>query len=54
MKVVLDANVVVSAILFGGTPRIILESAFEGTLQVYISDEIIEELEKASGGQSLV
>ena len=45
MKVVLDTNVVVSAILFGGTPRIILEAAFEGAIQAFISDQMIEELE---------
>jgi uncharacterized protein len=45
MKVVIDTNVIISAFLFGGTPRIILESAFEGTIQAFITDEMIEELE---------
>jgi putative PIN family toxin of toxin-antitoxin system len=45
MKVILDTNVVISAILFGGTPKLILNSALEGTIEAYITDAMLEELE---------
>ena len=45
LKVVLDTNVLLSAILFGGKPRQILEAAFEGSIQIYVSQAMINELE---------
>ncbi|MBW2040066.1 MAG: putative toxin-antitoxin system toxin component, PIN family [Deltaproteobacteria bacterium] len=44
IKVVLDTNVLTSAILFGGKPRRILELAFRGEIQVCVSEPILEEL----------
>ena len=44
-KVVLDTNVLISAILFGGFPRKCLELAIEGEIELYISKEIIREVE---------
>ena len=46
VKVVLDTNVVLSAILFGGKPRQILEAALGGTIRICISGPTIGELEK--------
>jgi len=45
LQVVLDTNVLLSAILFGGRPRQVLESAIEGGIRLYISEPIIAELE---------
>jgi putative PIN family toxin of toxin-antitoxin system len=44
IRVVLDTNILISAILFGGKPRRILELAFRGEIQVCISEPILEEL----------
>jgi putative PIN family toxin of toxin-antitoxin system len=44
MRVVLDTNVILSGILFGGKPREILEAAVSGTLKMYISEAIVTEL----------
>jgi putative PIN family toxin of toxin-antitoxin system len=44
ITIVLDTNVLISAILFGGMPRRILELAFRGEIQVCISEPIVEEL----------
>jgi uncharacterized protein len=45
VKAVLDTNVVLSAILFGGKPRQILEAALGGTIKICISGPTIAELE---------
>ena len=44
IKVVLDSNIYISGILFNGNPRIILDLAIKGRIQVYISPEILSEL----------
>jgi len=44
LKVVLDTNVLISAILFGGRPRQILEKAIRGEIRLCISEPILEEL----------
>jgi putative PIN family toxin of toxin-antitoxin system len=44
IKVVLDTNVLISAILFGGKPRQILEKAIRGEIRLCISEPILEEL----------
>ncbi len=44
IKVVLDTNVVLSAVLFGGKPRQILEAAVGGTIRICISGPTIAEL----------
>ena len=43
IKVVLDTNVLVSAIAFGGKPRQVLEAAIKGKIQLVLTEEIIEE-----------
>jgi putative PIN family toxin of toxin-antitoxin system len=45
LKVVLDTNVLLSAILFGGKPRQILEAAFEGSIRTFVSQAMIDELQ---------
>jgi putative PIN family toxin of toxin-antitoxin system len=44
LKVVLDTNVLISAILFGGKPRQILEKAIRGEIRLCLSERILEEL----------
>jgi len=44
IRVVLDTNVLISAILFGGKPREILEKAIHGKIRLCISEPILEEL----------
>ena len=46
VKIVIDTNVVLSAILFGGKPRQILEAALGGTIKICISAATIAELER--------
>lgn len=43
MRIVIDTNVVASAILFGGRPRELLELLMRRELDAYISKEILEE-----------
>jgi putative PIN family toxin of toxin-antitoxin system len=43
IRVVLDANVLISAILFGGRPRQILEKTIRGDIQLCLSEPILEE-----------
>jgi len=44
MLVVLDTNVIIYAILFGGKPRQVLEGALFGSIQISISEPLIAEL----------
>jgi putative PIN family toxin of toxin-antitoxin system len=44
LKVVLDTNVLISAILFGGKPRRVLEKAIRGEMRLCLSEPILEEL----------
>ena len=44
LKVVLDTNVLISAILFGGKPRQILEKAIRRQIRLCLSEPILEEL----------
>ncbi len=43
-RVVLDTNVLVSAILFGGPPRNVLDLAISGTIHCSLSPPILDEL----------
>ena len=45
MKIVLDTNVILSAILFGGKPRQVLDAATSGQVRMCISEKLISELE---------
>lgn len=43
MRVVLDTNVVMSAVFFGGWPYRILESWRDGEVEMAVSEAILEE-----------
>ena len=44
MRAVLDTNVVVSALLWGGTPERLIQAAIDGALELATSPALIEEL----------
>ena len=44
MRLVLDTNVVVSALLWGGTPRVLLDAAQEGQVDLVTSGPLLAEL----------
>ena len=44
IRVVLDTNVIISAIIFSGKPRTVLEAAIKGEICLCISEEILNEL----------
>ncbi len=46
MRVVLDTNVFVSGVFFGGTPGRILRAWYEGLIDLVVSAEIIAEYER--------
>ena len=43
MKVVLDTNVIISAVFWGGPPRRVLEACVDGRLSLMCSMEILDE-----------
>ena len=43
-RVVLDTNILISAILFGGKPRLILDDVIAGRIDCFLSSEILDEL----------
>ena len=43
-KVVLNTNILISAIVFGGKPRQVLEAAIKGHIQIILTEDIIEEM----------
>jgi len=45
MVIVLDTNVLISAIVFGGKPRLILEMAIRGEIELVLSDPILQEVQ---------
>ena len=44
MRVVLDTNIVISAIVWGGLPLKLFEAAAAGTITLYTSPKLMEEL----------
>jgi putative PIN family toxin of toxin-antitoxin system len=48
---VLDSNVYISAILFGGKPRLIVQAALAGKIRLAISASILEEIEGVLSGK---
>lgn len=46
LRVVLDTNVVISGLLFGGLPRQVLELAIEGVVELVTSPAMEDELER--------
>ncbi len=45
MRVVVDTNVVVSAVFFGGVPQAILDAWRDGRIEIAVSEEILTEYE---------
>ena len=43
-KIVLDTNVLISALVFGGKPRQVLETAIKGQIKLILTENIIREL----------
>jgi putative PIN family toxin of toxin-antitoxin system len=43
-KLVLDSNVLISAVVFGGKPREILDLAVKGRIEVAVSNAILDEI----------
>lgn len=46
IKVVLDTNVIISTVLFGGNPRKIIEQGIRGNIRICISGPILDELRR--------
>ncbi len=49
MRVLLDTNVLISGILFGGVPRSILERGITGELELVTSPSLMDEFEEVVG-----
>ena len=45
MKIVLDANIFVSSFFWGGNPKIIVERVISGIDELFITKEILDEIE---------
>ena len=44
MKIVCDSNIILSALVFGGLPKEIMDTARDGKIHVYISPAIVVEV----------
>jgi putative PIN family toxin of toxin-antitoxin system len=51
IKVVLNTNILISAVVFGGKPREIIEAAVKGKIQLVLTDEIIGEMKGVLEGK---
>jgi putative PIN family toxin of toxin-antitoxin system len=51
IKVVLDTNILISAIVFGGKPREVLDAAIKGQFQLVLADKIIGEMKGVLEGK---
>ena len=49
MKIVLDANIFISALFWGGNPREALERAINKIDELYVSKDILDEIENVIG-----
>jgi len=45
MKIVIDANVFISSFFWGGNPRLVLERVIAGADELFITKEILDEVE---------
>lgn len=43
MKIVIDTNVIISAVFFGGAPRQLIEHFFNGDFSAFVSPAIVQE-----------
>ncbi len=50
-KVVLDTNVLISALVFGGKPRKVLQCAIDGDIHLILSNDLLEELQGVLEGR---
>lgn len=46
MRLLLDTNVLVSAVLFGGLPQSLVEQAFRGEYELVTSEALVDEFEE--------
>ena len=46
MKIVLDANIFISSFFWGGNPKAIVERIISGTDELFITKEILDEIEE--------
>jgi predicted nucleic acid-binding protein len=44
MTIVIDTNVIISALLFGGKPQRVLEMVLKGTVRMAMSKEMLDEI----------
>jgi putative PIN family toxin of toxin-antitoxin system len=51
IRIVLDTNVLISALLFGGNPQTVLEKAIMGQISLVLSREILNEFEDVLCGK---
>jgi len=49
MKIVLDANVFISSFFWGGNPRTIVERVIAGKDELFVTKEILDEIENVVG-----
>jgi putative PIN family toxin of toxin-antitoxin system len=49
MRLVLDANIFISSFFWGGKPRMVLERIIKGIDELFITKEILDEIEEVIG-----
>jgi len=49
MKIILDANIFISSFFWGGNPRSVLDRVIKGTDKLFITKEILDEIESVMG-----
>lgn len=46
LRVVLDTNVLISAVVYGGNPRRVLQAAISGAVELSVSEAVIKEFQE--------
>jgi len=54
IKAILDTNVIISAVIFGGKPRRVLNLAIEGKISLFFSEPMFEEIREILGGRKFL